>query len=399
MIDMLRLSALANSVQPSATLAAGARAKELKAAGVKVFDFTLGEPDFPTPEHIREAAKRAMDAGKTKYTAAEGDPALRQAVGQTYKDRYGVTYAADQVIICNGAKHALHNALSVLVGPGDEVIIPAPYWTSYSDLIMMTGAQPSLISTKVTNTFKLQPDELQAALTPRTRLLLMNSPCNPTGSTYTRAELAALADVVRRSPIGVLSDEIYENLTFGGTKTTCVASLSEELYERTIVVSGFSKTYAMTGWRLGWAVGPKHVIKAMGNLQSQQTGCPNSISQAAGLVALTSDQSCVSKMRAEFEARRELIVAGLSSLPGVTVGKPTGAFYAFFNVSSYFGKTLHGIPINTSADFCKAALEVAKVSIVPGSAFGAEGYVRLSFASSREELQGGVEQLRKLVMG
>jgi len=396
---MLPLSALANQVKPSATLAAGAKAKEMKASGIKVYDFTLGEPDFPTPEHIREAAKRAMDAGKTKYTAAEGDPTLRQAVAQYYASRHGLDYKTDQIIICNGAKHSLHNALAAMVGPGDEVIIPSPYWTSYSDLVLMSGAQPILVATDIKNGFKLTAEQLHAAITPRTRLLLMNSPCNPTGSTYTRAELTDLGEVIRRASIGVLSDEIYENLTYGDAKATCFASLHPEVYEKTIVVSGFSKTYAMTGWRLGWAVGPRHVIKAMGNIQSQQTGCPNSISQAAGIVALTGDQTCVTKMRDEFAARRDLIVAGLASLPGVTIGKPTGAFYAFFNVSSYFGKTLHGVPITNSADFCRAALEKVQVSVVPGSAFGAEGYVRLSFASSREELQGGVEQLRKLITG
>lgn len=396
---MLPLSALASQVQPSATLAAGAKAKEMKAAGIKVYDFTLGEPDFITPAHIRAAAQKAMDAGQTRYTAAEGLPALRQAVAQTYGKKYGLDYAPEQVLISNGAKHSLHNALAALVGPGHEVIIPAPYWTSYSDLVLMTGAKPVLVHASVEREFKILPAQLKNAITPRTKLLLINSPSNPTGTTYTRTELNALADIVLESSIGVLSDEIYENLTYGDMKPTCFASLNSELVDRTIVVSGASKSYAMTGWRLGWAVGPKPVIKAMGNIQSQQTGCPHSISQHAAVVALTGDQSCVTEMRNEFAARREIICNGLARLPKVTITQPTGAFYAFFNVANYFGRTLHGMEIRNSADFCKAALEKVQVSVVPGSAFGAEGYVRLSFAASREELQGGLVQLAKLLAG
>jgi aspartate aminotransferase len=396
---MLSLSALASQVQPSATLAAGAKAKEMKAAGVKVYDFTLGEPDFTTPAHIRAAAQKAMDAGQTRYTAAEGLPTLRQAVAQTYGKRYGLDYTPEQVLISNGAKHSLHNALAALVGPGDEVIIPSPYWTSYSDLVMMTGAKPIIVNTSVERQFKMLPAQLKSAITPRSKLLLINSPCNPTGTTYTRAELSVLGDIILDSPVGVLSDEIYENLTYGDMKPTCFASLRPELVDRTIVVSGASKSYAMTGWRLGWAVGPKPIIKAMGNIQSQQTGCPHSISQHAAVVALTGDQSCVTEMRNEFAARREIICGGIARLPKISITPPTGAFYAFFNVANYFGRTLHGIEIRNSADFCKAALEKVQVSVVPGSAFGAEGYVRLSFAASREELQGGLAQLAKLLGG
>jgi len=393
---MLRLSRLADQVKPSATLAAGAKAKEMKAAGIKVYDFTLGEPDFPTPPHIVEAAVKAMHAGHTKYTAAEGLPALRQELCKSYKQRFNLTYTPDQVIISNGAKHSLHNALAALVGPGDEVIIPTPYWTSYADLVTMTGADIVLVNTTIEEGFKLTAAKLKSAITPKTRLLMMNSPSNPTGVTYSRDELLGLSQVVVEHKLAVLSDEIYENLTYDNVKSTCIASLPG-MQDLTIVVSGASKSFAMTGWRIGWAMGPKHIIKAMGNIQSQQTGCPNSISQYAALVGLTSDMKAMNDMRAEFQARRDLICKGLASLPGITVHQPTGAFYAFFNVSKHFGKTLHGIKINDSADFCKAALEKVQVSVVPGSAFGAEGYVRLSFASSREDLQGGVEQLRKLL--
>ncbi|HQR07919.1 MAG TPA: pyridoxal phosphate-dependent aminotransferase [Gemmatales bacterium] len=394
---MLRLSNLANLVKPSATLAAGAKAKEMKASGIKVYDFTLGEPDFPTPAHIRAAAQKAMDEGHTKYTAAEGLPALRQAVCKLYLDRNGLTYTPDQVLISNGAKHSLHNALSALVGVGDEVIVPTPYWTSYNDLVTMTGASSKFVNTTIEQGFKLTAAQLKAAITPTTKLLMMNSPSNPTGVTYSREELLSLANVIVEHKLAVLSDEIYENLTYDNVKTTCIASLRPEMQDLSIIVSGGSKSFAMTGWRIGWAVGPKHVIKAMGNIQSQQTGCPNSISQYAAVVALNSDMKALHEMRAEFQARRDLICKGLASLPGITVHQPTGAFYAFFNVSKHFGKTLHGIKINDSADFCRAALEKVQVSVVPGSAFGAEGYVRLSFAASREDLLGGVEQLRKLL--
>ncbi|HMO34704.1 MAG TPA: pyridoxal phosphate-dependent aminotransferase [Gemmatales bacterium] len=394
---MLRLSALAESVKPSATLAAGAKAKEMKAAGIKVYDFTLGEPDFPTPAYIRAAAQEAMNAGHTKYTAAEGLPALRQAVAKCYLERTGLQYGMDQVLISNGAKHSLHNALSTLVGPGDEVIIPSPYWTSYADLVGMTGASLKLVPTSAEQGFKLTPAQLQQAISSKSKVLLMNSPCNPTGVTYTSEELTSLARVVTEKKIAVISDEIYEHLTYDDIKPTCMATLLPEMKDCTIVISGGSKSYAMTGWRIGWAVGPRQVIQAMGNIQSQQTGCPNSISQHAALVALTSDQKSVAEMRKEFQARRDLIYKGLASLPGITVLLATGAFYAFFNITQHLGRTLHGIKIENSADFCRAALEKVQVSVVPGSAFGAEGYVRLSFASSREDLQGGVEQLRKLL--
>ncbi len=375
---MIAVSKMAAAVQPSATLAAGARAKQLQSEGVRVFDFSLGEPDFPTPEHICAAAVKAMKDGHTRYTPASGVPALRNAVGRFYQKTYGMTYKPEQVLISDGAKHSLHNALAATVGPGDEVIIPAPYWVSYSDLVQMTGAKCVLVPTTMADGFKMTPAQLRAAVTPRSKLLMLNSPSNPTGTVYTRRELEALADVVLETKLSVLSDEIYEKLIFGSAQATCFASLRPELADRVITISGASKTYAMTGWRVGWALGPARVIKAMGDVQSQQTGCPCSVSQYAAIAALDGEQECVERMRREFEARRDLVCGRLAAMPGVKIRIPEGAFYAFFDVSAHFGRTLGGRKITNSADFCMGALETAHVSIVQGSAFGAEGYVRMS---------------------
>jgi aspartate aminotransferase len=390
---MLPISKMAAAVQPSATLAAGAKARALKAEGKTVYDFSLGEPDFNTPRHICEAAYQAMLAGHTHYTPASGIAELRKAIALVYKKTYGYEVSPEQIIVSNGAKHSLHNALAALVGPGDEVIIPTPYWVSYSDLVQMTGATYKLIPTTEESRFKMTPRQLKEALTPRSRLVMINSPSNPTGSVYSRKELEALADVIVEHKLGVISDEIYEQLTFGEAKPTCFATLRPELKDLTITISGVSKSYAMTGWRMGWSLGPLHVIKAMGNVQSQETSNPSSISQYAAIAALEGDQLCVADMRREFEARRDLVCKRLNELPGIRCPIPEGAFYAFFNVSSYFGKTLGGRKITDSTSFCAAALETVHVNLVQGSAFGAEGYVRLSFATSREQINRGLDRL------
>jgi aspartate aminotransferase len=396
---MLRVSKLAASVVPSATLAAGAKARQMKAAGIKVYDFSLGEPDFPTPEHICKAADAAMKAGHTHYTPVNGIPELKAAVCKWYKNYHGFECAPDQVLISNGAKHSLHNALSATCNPGDEVIIPAPYWVSYSDLVQMTGAKAVIVPTTAAAGFKMTPAQLKAAITPRTRLLMLNSPSNPTGKVYTRTELEALVDIVAGSEFGVLSDEIYEQLTYGEAKPTCVATLNPKLRDRIITISGASKSYAMTGWRMGWTVAPKPLIDAMGNVQGQETSCASSVSQYALLAALEGPQNCVADMRKEFEARRNLVADGLKKITGITFPMPEGAFYIFFDVSAYFGKSPGGASISDDVSFCKAALEIAHVNVVPGSAFGAPGYARMSYAASRTELQGGVEQLAKWLMG
>ncbi len=396
---MIALSKVASEVQPSATLAAAAKARQMKAEGIKVYDFSVGEPDFPTPEHICAAALKAIRDGHTKYTPANGIVELRSAVSRWYEKTYGIRYTAEQVLISNGAKHSIHNVLLATVGPGDEVIIPAPYWVSYSDLVTMTGATYKLIPTTLESGFKMTAEQLRQAVGPKSKLLMLNSPSNPTGAVYSRQELESIADVVLDKKLVVLSDEIYEKLTFGPARPTCFATLRPGLPERTITISGASKTYSMTGWRIGWALGPTAVIKAMGNVQSQQTSNPCSISQYAAIAAVEGDPGCVETMRQEFEARRDLVCSRLRKMPGIRCGVPEGAFYAFFDVAAHFGRTLAGKKIGHSIDFCSALLESAHVNIVPGSAFGAEGYARLSYATSREVIQAGLDRLEQFLKG
>lgn len=391
---MIRTSTLAASVKPSATIAAGAKARQLKAAGIKVFDFSLGEPDFNTPKHICDAAENAALAGQTHYTPTSGTPEVKAAICKWYKAVHGLDCAPENVIVSNGAKHSLHNALAATVGPGDEVIIPTPYWVSYSDLVSMTGATPVLVTTTPESGFKMSPAQLRAAISPRTRMLMLNSPCNPTGTVYSRTELEALVDALDGTDAAILSDEIYEQLTFGTAKPTCVATLRPWLKDRTITVSGASKSYAMTGWRMGWAIAPAPVVKAMDTIQSQETSCPSSVSQAALVAALTGPQECVAEMRKEFAARRELTLGLLKQIPNVTLPLPDGAFYAFFDVSAYFGKTFGGTTVADSLTFCNALLEQAHVNLVPGVAFGAEGFVRMSFATGRDTIEAGLAKLK-----
>jgi aspartate aminotransferase len=390
---------MAQAVQPSATLAAGAKARQLRAEGKTVYDFSLGEPDFKTPGHIADAAHRAVLEGHTHYTPASGLAELRAVIARTYQKTYGLDVTAEHVTVSNGAKHSLHNALAGTVGPGDEVIIPSPYWVSYSDLVQMTGATYKLVATSEANRFKMTPAQLRAAITPQSRLVMLNSPSNPTGSVYTRAELEALADVALDAKLGVISDEIYEKLVFGDAKATCFATLRPRLAESTITISGVSKSYAMTGWRIGWAVAALAVTKAMGNVQSQETSCPSSVSQYAAIAALEGEQGCVEEMRREFQARRDLVCRRLCELPGIACPVPDGAFYAFFNVSAHFGKTIRGRKITDSASFCQALLETVHVNLVQGSAFGTEGYVRLSFATSREMITKGLDKLAEFLQG
>lgn len=393
----LSLSERAGLIEPSATLAMGAEARKLKAQGLEILDFALGEPDFDTPKNIQEAAIRAIRDGKTHYTPPAGVPELRQAVARLYTEQHGVATDPAQVVVSNGAKHAIHNALMAVCGPGDEVIIPAPYWVSYSDLVKLTGAKPVVIPTTEASGFKMTPEQFREAVTPRSKLLMLNSPSNPTGVVYERSELAALAEAVLRTDVGVLSDEIYEQLTYGDAQPTCFASLDPALADRTITISGVSKSYAMTGWRIGWSVAPTAVSKFIGDLQSQETSNPCSVSQWAALEAITGPQETVAEMKAEFAKRREYVLERIERLPGVTCAAPGGAFYAFMNVSSHFGKTLGGKKVTDSTSFCLAALAAANVALVMGSAFGAEGYARMSFATDLKTLEKGFDALERFL--
>jgi aspartate aminotransferase len=394
---ILTLAERSRAIAPSATLAMAAEARRLKGEGVAVLDFALGEPDFATPQNIQDAAIRAMKAGHTHYTPPAGMPELKAAIARHYSEHHGLPTKPDQVVVSNGAKQSLHNALMALCGPGDEVIIPAPYWVSYSDLVKLTGATPIIVECGELDGFKLAPDVFLKHATPRTKLLMINSPSNPTGVVYSRAELEALADAVLTTDAGVLSDEIYEQLCYGDASPTCFATLRPGLAERTITVSGVSKTYAMTGWRIGWSVAPSPVSKFMGDIQSQETSNPCSVSQWAALEAINGPQDSVKLMHAEFVKRREYVLGRIAKLPGVTCVPPGGAFYAFMNVSAHFGRMLGGTMVTDSTSFCMTALAKAHVALVMGSAFGAEGYARMSFATDLETLRKGFDALEQFL--
>lgn len=396
---VLTLAERSSLIAPSATLAMASEARRLKSEGVDVLDFALGEPDFNTPANIQEAAIRAMKAGHTHYTPPAGIPELKQALADHYTRKIGLPTLAARVVVSNGAKHSIHNALMAVTGPGDEVIIPAPYWVSYADLVKLTGATPVVLQTTEESGFKLTPEQLLAAVTPRTKLLMINSPSNPTGVVYGRTELEALADAILTTDVGVLSDEIYEQLTYGDAKPTCFATLRPGLTERTITISGVSKTYAMTGWRIGWAVAPAPVAKFMGDLQSQETSNPCSVSQYAALEAIVGPQDSVPVMLEQFTRRRSYVLDRIEALPGVTCTPPGGAFYAFMNVSAHFGRQLGGREIVDSTAFCLSALASVHVAMVMGSAFGAEGYARLSFATDLKTLERGFDALESFLKG
>jgi aspartate aminotransferase len=380
------------ALEPSATMAMAARAGAMKAAGLAVIDLSVGEPDFPTPEHICRAGSEAIAAGFTKYTPAPGIPALRKAVAEDYTRRSGLAVSPGQVVVSNGAKHALHNVFTALLNEGDEVIVPAPYWVSYAELIKLAGGRPILIETSIDEDFKLGPELFRQAITPRTRMLLICSPSNPTGVVYRPEELAALADVAIEADLAVVADEIYDQLVFDGRKSPSFPTLRPGLEDRTVVVAGVSKTYSMTGWRIGWTIAPEPLSKAMASLQSQETSNPSSVSQHAAIAALTGPQDCVATMRDAFQARRDLVAGRLAALPGVRIPEIGGAFYAFFDIRQSL-EAARSAGIGTSLQWCEALLERQHVALVAGSAFGAEGHVRMSFAASEEQLTEGLDRI------
>jgi aspartate aminotransferase len=394
----MQLSAAVRMLKPSATIAAAAKARELKSTGVTVYDFTLGEPDFKTPQHICDAAGAAMAAGHTHYTPSGGLPQLKQAICDAYERDHGVKYKPNQIVVSNGAKHSIHNVLTALCGPGDEVLIPTPYWVSYSALVELTGATPVLVETTQESGFCLSAEQFRKAITPKTVLLMLNNPCNPTGAAYPVETLEALAKVAVEKDILVLSDEIYEKLIYEGSTFKSFATFGPEVEKRTIIVAGVSKAYAMTGWRIGWTMGPVELTKAMDDLQSQETSNPCSVSQYAAIAALNGPQQCVEEMRLEFAKRRRFVLERLKALPSISFAEPGGAFYAFFDVSKHFGKPLGGgRKVDNATDFCTALLEVGHVALVTGDAFGAPGYVRLSFATSMNVLEAGFDRIQKFL--
>lgn len=389
----MKLAQRTSRVTPSATLAIDALAKKMRAEGVDVIGFGVGEPDFDTPDNVKEAGIKAIRDGFTKYTPAGGTPELKAAVAHKLKRDNGLEYDPSEIVICVGAKHALYNAFQVLIDPGDEVIIPSPYWVSYVDQVRLAGGEAVIIEGTEANGFKVTPDQIRRAITPRTRALVLNSPSNPTGAVYTRDELVAIAEVVLATDILVISDEIYEPFIYTDAGHTSFPSLGPEVKARTVLVHGVSKSHAMTGWRIGYAAGPKPVIAAMEMLQSHSTSNPTSIAQKAAVEALVGPQDAVHAMVKEFARRRDYLVERLRSLPGVTCATPAGAFYVFPNISAAFGKRIGDTVIRSSADFAQALLREAHVALVPGSAFGAEGYVRLSYATSMQQLEEGMNRI------
>jgi aspartate aminotransferase len=393
----LSVSRAVAALEPSATMAMAAKAKELKAAGKTVYDFSLGEPDFTTPQHICQAAVDAMSAGHTHYTAASGILELRTAIAKQFEARHGLKYSPGQVVVSNGAKHSLHNVFTAICNPGDEVIIPAPYWVSYAELVKLTGAVPVIVETEESNNFKLTPEGLRRAITAKTTTLLVCSPSNPTGTMYSPEELGALADVVLERNLAVVADEIYERLVYGQHRFASFATVRPGMQERTIIVNGASKAYAMTGWRIGWTLSPTPVAKAMADLQSQETSNPSSISQYAALAAIEGPQQCVDVMLAEFAKRREFVRERIAAIRGLSCPEMAGAFYAFVNIKSHLGRSYQGTRVDNSTQWCLALLEQQNVATVMGSAFGAEGYARISFATSLDTLKAGFDRIEAFV--
>ncbi|MDY6839117.1 MAG: pyridoxal phosphate-dependent aminotransferase [Thermodesulfobacteriota bacterium] len=381
------------AIKPSPTLAMNAKALSMRQAGVDVISFGVGEPDFDTPKHICEEAVRAMEEGFTRYTAVGGVPELKDAIIEKFGQDNGLHYEREEVMVSCGGKHVLYNLAQATLNPGDEVIIAAPYWVSYPPIVVLAGGRPVIVETKEAEDFKLSPHALEDAITPRTKLLILNSPSNPTGSVYTQSELEALAEVVLRHDIWVVSDDIYEKLIFDGKPFFCIAQAGEEVKSRTLVVNGLSKAYAMTGWRIGYVGGAREVIAGMTKIQSQSTSNPNSIAQRAAIAALRGPQDLIPEMMQAFHERRKYLVDRLNGLPGVQCNMPGGAFYAFPNFSAYFTDNMIDGNIEGSASLCEYLLTEARVALVPGVAFGADDFIRFSFATSLEVIKEGLERV------
>jgi aspartate aminotransferase len=394
---MAELADRTKLIKPSVTLAIAAKAGKLRSQGVDVVNFSAGEPDFDTPEHIKAAAVDALRKGMTKYTDVKGIEPLREAIAQKYQHEHGLNYRKEDVLVSCGAKHSLYNLLQAVVNPGDEVLIPAPYWVSYSDMALLAGGVPRLIPTDESTGFRIRPEQLQAALTPKTRVFLLNSPCNPTGATYDRDQLLAIAGILQKHDCLILADDIYEKIIYDGFEVHNLVTLCPSLKERTLIVNGVSKTYAMTGWRIGYALGPGDVIAAGAKIQSQSTSNPTSIAQAAALEAIRGAQDTVAMMVREFQKRRDVIVERLNGIAGIRCLKPEGAFYVFPNISGLLGKTTKGKQLSSPCDVADYLLDEAKVAGVPGEDFGSQQHIRFSYATSLEDIEKGCARIRDAV--
>ena len=391
------ISQIAAAIAPSATLAISAKAKQMKAEGIDVVNFGVGEPDFTTPENVKEAGIQAIRDNKTKYTPAAGVLELRKAICKRMKEDLNLDYEPSQVVVASGAKHSVYLALMVCCDPGDEVVVAAPYWLSYAEMIRMAGAVPVEVRAQASSNFKITAEQLEAAITDKTKMFMLNSPSNPTGMVYTKEELEALAAVCEKHGIYVLADDIYCNLVYDGIEYTSIASVSPAMKEQCIVVNGVSKSYAMTGWRVGYTLSNTTVAKAMASYASHSTGAPATMAQWAAIEALEGDQSSVEAMRQQFEVRRNHLVERMNKIEGVSCIKPQGAFYVMMDMSGFVGKTMYGHVIENDADFAALFLEKALVATVPCAAFAAPNYLRWSYATSMENIDKGLDRLEKFI--
>lgn len=392
---MRTLSRRAMAISPSGTLVLDAKVKELKRQGADIITFGVGEPDFDTPQHIKSGAIRAIENGFTKYTANAGIPGLREAIARKFTEENGIPCDYSQVLVSSGCKHSLNNALQVLVDDGDEVLLPVPCWVSYKEMVKLAGGRPVAIRAGEDMGFKVTPDVLLEHLTPRTKALLLNTPGNPTGTVYSRNEIEALAEFVVEKDLYVISDEVYEKLVYGNAQHTSIASLGDEIRKRTVTVNGVSKAFAMTGWRIGYAMAEPSIIKAMDSIQSQTTSCASSVSQKAAVAALEGSLEPLQGMLREFERRRDYMVERISQLPGFSVEKPDGAFYVFPRVSALFGSRVAGHLIKSASHLAEVLLEEARVAVVPGEDFGSGDNVRLSYATSVGMIEKGLDRIEE----
>lgn len=393
----MKVSERTKAIKPSVTLAITAKAQQLKAQGVDLVSFAAGEPDFDTPERIKQAAVEALKRGMTKYTDVRGIEPLRVAIAEKYRREHGLAYAKEEALVSCGGKHALYNVFQAVLDPGDEAVIPAPFWVSYADMVVLCGATPKIVPTREENGFRITPDELRAALSPKTRLFILNSPNNPTGAAYSREDLEALSRVLEPHDCLIVSDDVYEKMVYDGFRFHSIAALSPGLKERVIIVNAVSKTYAMTGWRIGYALGPAAVISAAAKIQSQSTSNPTSIAQAAALEAIRGPQGEVELMVGEFQKRRDVIVRRLNAIPGMRCFNPQGAFYVFPNIRALLGKKGRGKKIENASDFADYLLEEARVAAVPGEDFGSPENIRFTYANSLEEIEKGCERIAAAV--